>query len=100
MKCVRCDSTNVRPKTIQGKDGKIWNGFECLNGCKSDKNPGWLYFFFPPKETQPKTENEGVILLRTINTKLDKLIGMQNTSRAGQIPIRQNELQPDEEMPF
>ena len=100
MKCDRCGSANVRPKTIISKNGKAWNGFECLNGCKNDKNPNWLYFFFPPKETQPKTENEGMALLRTINSKLDKLIGMQNTSRPGQIPIRQDELQPDEEVPF
>jgi len=51
MLCPRCNSENTQEKEITAKTGKKYMIWECLNGCKNEKNEQWNYSWFPPRKS-------------------------------------------------
>lgn len=108
MLCDRCNGDTKQKEITSKKDGKKYTLFECLEGCKNGK---FAYSFFPPKQrgdgkTQPAkpapsngSGSEAITVLRSIDTTLKNMLQiMQAKSRM--IPVQNEELQPDDEIPF
>lgn len=112
MLCDRCNG-DTKTKTITSKkDGKQYQVFECLEGCRNGK---FAYSCFGPRQrtdgkSQPEKPSlptvqksaatgDAVGLLRSIDTTLKNvLVILQEKSRL--IPIQESELEPDPEIPF
>ncbi len=104
--CDRCGNTTTKTKVITSKkNGEKYTLAVCVAGCKSGK---WDYAFFPPREDQsgksqpvkqaPQSSggSEAVNILRSIDTRLANILSILQT-KSGQIPVQQNEMQPDDD---
>ncbi len=109
MNCDRCNGDTKTKFITSKKDGKKYQMWECLEGCKEGK---WPYAFFPPRErnygkSQPERQpspkpaagGDAVSLLRSIDTSLKNLVTIMQV-KTGVVAVQETELQPDDEIPF
>lgn len=111
--CDRCGSITTKTKVITSKkpetQGKQYTVMVCTSGCKAGK---WDYTFFPPQErndgkAQPErrpaqtkpASGEATNLLRSIDTTMKNILNILQ-QKAGMVSVQENELAPDEDVPF
>ena len=96
MKCDRCGTENVTPKTIISKKpdtyGQKFQVMECQNGCKQGR---YKYSFFPPKETPVPTPNKSNATLSEL-IEIKRILIDINNKLGGKMHIGGSELKPDE----
>ena len=97
MQCSACGGP-TKPKTT-----KVGLCYECLSGCKDPKKPQYALGTWPPKpkNTAPATNASAGKMTALLDQILRAILRIEKiVANPGKIHTAQEELRPDEEVPF